>query len=129
MDIAKIAAIGMIAGTFSIIIRRTNPEISVQIGIATGVILLLMTVKYIAEAVDFIKEFADKYSYAYLGIAVVLKVIAIAYICEFAVQILRDGGEGAIASKVELCGKVAILILTLPLLSGFCKLVLSLLPG
>ena len=52
-----------------------------------GVIILVMTLDYLKEAVDFIRDFAEKYSGVYGGVALVLKIIAIAYICEFSVQV------------------------------------------
>ena len=40
---------------------------------------------------------------------------------------LKDAGQGAIGSKVELAGKVIILGFTLPLLSQFAEAVMGLL--
>jgi len=60
----------------------------------------------------------------YLG--TVLRVIGIAYVAEFAAQIARDAGEGALASKVELAAKVLILVLAVPVLVAVLDLVLSL---
>jgi len=35
--------------------------------------------------------------------------VGIAYIAEFGAEVCRDAGEGAIASKVELAGKLLLL--------------------
>lgn len=127
MDAAKIAAVGIIAAVLSLTIKKSNPEIAMQVGIGAGVLIFLMLLQYLAEAVEFIRNLTAQYAAAYEGFQVVLKIIAIAYITEFAVQSLKDAGEGAIASKVELAGKVIIMVVTLPLLGAFQELVLSLL--
>ena len=75
MDMIKIAAIGLVAGIFSIVIRKTNPELSVIIGLSTGVIILVMTLDYLKEAVDFIRDFAEKYSGVYGGVALVVSIL------------------------------------------------------
>ena len=38
------------------------------------------------------------------------------------VTALRDAGEGAIASKVEAAGRIAILVMTLPILEGLMEM-------
>ena len=42
MDIVKVAAIGIVAGVLAMAIRKTNPEIAMQLSIATGLLILLM---------------------------------------------------------------------------------------
>ena len=76
---------------------------------------------------DFIKRFAEQYGALYQGAIVLLKVIGIAYLCEFGVQVLKDAGENALAVKVELAGKVIIFAVTLPLIGEFAQTVLGLL--
>ena len=126
MDIVKIAAVGLVAGLLAIIIKKNNPELSVQISIAAGIMIFLMVADQLVYAVDFLRNFSEQYEGVYEGVKVVLKITGIAYVCEFAVQILRDAGENATASKVELGGKVMIMVVTLPLLGNFLDIILSL---
>ena len=53
---------------------------------------------------------------------VILKIIGIAYICEFASGICKDAGESAIAAKVETGGKIIIVYLALPLITSLLDL-------
>lgn len=59
----------------------------------------------------------------------ILKIIGIAYIAEFGAQITKDAGQGAIASKIELAGKVLILLMAIPIITAIIKQVIGLLPG
>lgn len=129
MEIAKIAAVGLMACVLAVTLKKTKPEIAVQISIAAGIIILLMILDYLREAVNFIKEFADSMRGMYEGTVLVLKVIGIAYIGEFASDALNDAGESAIAKKVDLAGKVIITVMTLPLFKQFAQVVLSLAEG
>jgi stage III sporulation protein AD len=45
-----------------------------------------------------------------------------------AAQICRDAGEGTIASKIEMAGKILILLLALPILTAVLEVVVRLLP-
>lgn len=59
-------------------------------------------------------------------ISALIKIIGIAYICEFASQICIDAGEGAIAKKIELSGKILIVSCSIPILNDLLELVLTL---
>lgn len=61
----------------------------------------------------------------YFGL--IIKIIGIAYICEFGAQLCRDAAQGAMALKIELAAKIAILIISLPVLSAIVNAVIELL--
>jgi len=56
-------------------------------------------------------------------LAIVIKIIGVAYLCQFAAELCRDVGEGAIAGKIELAGKVMILTLSMPIIDHLLDLV------
>lgn len=62
-------------------------------------------------------------------IETILKIIGIAYIAEFAVQITKDAGQGSIASKIELAGKIIILAMAVPILTVLVETILKLIPS
>jgi stage III sporulation protein AD len=59
----------------------------------------------------------------------ILKIIGIAYIAEFGAQITKDAGQGAIASKIELAGKIMILVMAIPILTIVIETIITLLPN
>ena len=59
----------------------------------------------------------------------ILKIIGIAYIAEFAAQITKDAGQGALASKIELGGKVLILAMAIPILTVMIETIIQLIPN
>lgn len=63
---------------------------------------------------------------AYIG--TVVRIIAIAYICQFASEMCRDSGQGAIASKIEFCAKILILLYSLPVVDALLTMIVSILP-
>lgn len=127
MEIVQIAAIGLIAGVLVVMIRQKQPELAMQVSIVAGLIIFIYVLDYLVTAVDYIKDVVTRYRIAYESIAIVLKIIGIAYICEFAVQILRDTGETSLSSKVELAGRVLIIVLSLPVITSFMNMVIGML--
>ena len=52
-----------------------------------------------------------------------LKIIGVGYVTEFGAGILKDFGSHSIADKVELGGKLTIVLLSMPILEGLLQLV------
>lgn len=127
MDIVKIALAGIIAGVLVIAIKQKQPEIAMQVSMVAGLIIFIYVLDYLVTAINYIRNIVTKYNIPYESITIVLKIIGIAYICEFAVQILKDTGEASIASKVELAGRVLIIVISIPIITSFMNMVLGLL--
>ena len=75
MDIVKIAAVGLVAGLLAIIIKKNNPELSVQISIAAGIMIFLMVADQLVYAVDFLRNFSEQYEGVYEGVVVTLPLL------------------------------------------------------
>lgn len=107
------------------ILRRERPEFAVLLSLAVGAVLFLLILPKVAQALRLIDELALLAHVRLLYIDVVLRIIGIAYLAEFAAQVSRDAGEGALAQKLELGGKVLILVLAVPIVGALVHLVLG----
>lgn len=65
-------------------------------------------------------------SAGYMG--VILKIMAISYLAEFAAALCRDAGESAYAAKMELAGKLAVIMLAVPVIVNMLNNVWQMLP-
>ena len=127
MDIFKIAAIGVVAALLAMVVKRSHPEIVLQISIAAGAVIFLLALGYLRTAVDFVAELANRFPIALESVTLILKIVGMGYVCQFIVSILRDAGETGVAAMAELAGKVVIVAVSLPLLASFLDLVLGIL--
>ena len=128
MNIMQIVAIGLTAAVLALIVRQQRPDIAMMISLAAGTILFLMILGNLKSVVTVVNQLSHKASLDSIYLSTVLKVIGISYIAEFGAQICRDAGESAIASKIELGGKVLIMMLAVPILSALLETILKLLP-
>ena len=123
--LTHIIVISVITTLLSILLRQYRQELALCVSIAGGSVILLMLVPYIKDVldgIDMIVSFADVDNNY---ISLIIRVISIAYITEFGAGVARDAGEGAIAMKVELGGKLVIFTLCLPVLLNLIVLVSS----
>lgn len=93
--------------------------------ICGGILILLKLLPYFAEIFRNIQDIASVSGLKtdYLGL--VLKVVGIAYIGEFAGELCRDAGEGGLAKKVDLGTKVVIMVMAMPLLKTILTTVMD----
>ncbi len=121
MDIFKLIGIGLIGGFLSISVKSYRKEFSVLIGAATAVIILCGVADTLKNVINSFWALAETGGVDAKYFIIVIKVVGIAYITQFAAETLRDGGENAVAVKIELAGKIFILGLTMPILTSFME--------
>lgn len=114
-DIIQIVGLGIVAAVFLVLLRQTRPELALLLSLAAGALIFLAVLGRITSILDILEELAFRANISGAYLATVLKIIGVAYIAEFGAQVLRDSNENAVASKVEMAGKVIIMILAIPI--------------
>ena len=128
MEILQIVGLGIVATILAVVIKAQRPELGVQISIVTGVIVFLMIASKMSTVIELLNGFTRKANIDMTYMSTVLKIIGIAYIAEFGAEVCKDAGEGAIAAKIELAGKVIIIVLAVPIITSLLDLVVKIMP-
>lgn len=112
----NVAAIGIIAVLMAITFKKGREEYSLYISIAACFIILLLGIGKLEVILDTIGRLQGyiKINKAYINILV--KIIGITYVTEFAASLCKDSGYQAIGEQVELVGKLSILAISMPIL-------------
>lgn len=128
MEIFQIAGVGIIATILIIILKQIRPEFTVLVSIVTGVIIFAFLLPKLSYVIDTISSLSNRVDVDISYFNTLIKIIGIAYIVEFASQICRDAGQNSIAMKIELGGKVLIMVLAIPVLLALLDLIIKILP-
>ena len=123
-----IVSFGLVATILVILLKEQKPQIAFLLSIMTGVTIFVFLVGKIAIIIQTIERLAVESNIDIIFLETILKIIGIAYIAEFGAQISRDAGEGSIANKIELAGKILIMVLALPIIAVIIETVIQLLP-
>ena len=128
MDIIKIIGIGLISLIIIIIIKQYRPEFAIYISIIAGVLIITFGLDKLTGIINILTTLSNKtgLNSEYLGI--LLKITGIAILTEFAVSICNDAGESAIATKVDLGGKIIIISISIPIIVALLELIVKILP-
>ena len=123
MDIMQIVAAGIIAGVLSITVKKQAPEIALLISLAAAVLIFFMILPKISAVFGVLENISAGIRGDMGFIGTLLQVTGIAYIAEFGSQVCKDAGEGAIAAKIELAGKVLIMAASTPIIMALLNLI------
>jgi len=123
MEIIKVIGVGFVTAVSAVLLKATKPELSFAVTL-TGVIVILLFI--VDELQNTMIVFAEISKIAGVGnglLKVLLKIVGVGYITEFGAGILNDFGSNAVADKVVLGGKIAIITLSLPVLKGLISMI------
>ena len=118
----KICAVGMGAVIIIALVKQCKPEMAVGVSVCASVIMLSFIIGSLKEGFGLISEIYGRLSHGKEYLPVILKVLGIAYITEFAVALCSDAGEKGIGGKIELAGKVAIFFAAMPVFVSLLEL-------
>ncbi|QHN50948.1 stage III sporulation protein AD [Geobacillus stearothermophilus] len=125
----QIVGLGLVATFLVVLLQEQKSNLSFLLTVFVGCTIFLLLVDQISDILLTLREMAEGAHIQMVYLETMLKIIGIAYIAEFAAQISKDAGQGAIAAKIELGGKIVILALAVPILTAIIEAVISLIPA
>ncbi|MGN1327624.1 MAG: stage III sporulation protein AD [Clostridia bacterium] len=128
MDIIKIIGIGLIGLIIVVILKQYRPEFAIYVSLGAGILIFTIIASKISGIIEILKNIANKASINNEFLILLIKITGIAILTEFAVSICKDSGETAIASKVDLGGKVIIMSMSIPIMSSLLQTIIKILP-
>ena len=126
ISILKIIGVALLTTFAVLIIRPTKPEIAMLVGVAGGILVLLMFMDALGGVVTGLGSIVNRTGLKNDVFRALLKIIGIGYLTEFAAGICHDAGQESMSARVTLAGKVVILLLALPIVSALIDVVVSL---
>ena len=126
MAAVKIAALVVAAAVLCVAIRVNRPELAMAVGLIAGLTACLLSMDELAGAVRVLKEWLAKADDG--DTALLLRLCRLSLIGEYAAQLCRDAGEGALAQRVEFGTRVSLTALLTPLAAEVLAAAVALLP-
>jgi stage III sporulation protein AD len=124
----NIVGFALVVAVFAVLLRDGRPEMALLLALGFGVIVFILVLGKMGSIIDLFRDLTRRAQVDELYLITLLKIVGIAYIAEFGAQICRDAGEGSIAGKIEMAGKILILLLALPIFTAVMEVVVRLLP-
>ena len=127
--LVQIVGIALIGTILSLLLRQYKPEYAVLAGLATTLLMLALALHWLEPVLERVRLLFEQTGLPAEDRAIVLRALGICLLAQFAVDLCRDAGENAIASKVELAAKLAVVWTALPLFDRLLSVAVVLIGG
>ena len=117
----KVTVIGVGAAILTVWLKSIKQEYAIWILLGAGILLSVFVVgklEVIVEELQFLRSYFSSYG-SYMKL--LLKIIGITYLAEISADLCKDAGANALASQIELFGKLSILVLCMPIITSLLE--------
>lgn len=116
------------AAVLCMVVRVQQPQMASLCAVAAGLMLIGFALDSLADVQNLFARLTAMAGLQEGYLETLLKVLGVAYAAELAAQICTDLGEGGLALKVGLMGKLCVFTLTAPLMMTLLEMILELVP-
>jgi len=126
MDIFQIVATGVLCTVLVVTIKKQSPDIALIITIASSILIFMMVLPMLSEVVGALSRVGGMMDGGMQYVALALRVIGVAYMAQLGAAVCADAGESAIATKIDLGGRVIIMVLAMPVVLDILAVIMGL---
>ena len=114
-------ALCIITALLALTLRGQRPELAMLLSLGCGIFVLLALMGQMKEIITGLEKIMSGLSEQSDLTAIILKALGICIVAELGSQCCRDAGEAAIAAKVELVAKAALVLMSMPVFTSLME--------
>ncbi len=123
MNVYTIVGAGVAAAALSAVLRQYNKEFGLYISLGASAVILITVFLAVNPLLELVNELNETAGSSAEHLSVVLKAAAACYVTQLASDCCRDSGETAIASRIDFAGRIAVLLISVPLFENLLGLI------
>ena len=125
MNALQIGIIGVAGSLLALQFKSGKSEYGIYISIALSIIVFAGILEHLETLIEIMRRIGEYINIDSLYIRILMKMIGITYVCEFASSICKDAGYQTIAGQIEIFGKLSVFVLSMPVLLALLDTVRS----
>ena len=125
MELTAIVGLAIVAVCIVVLLRQYKPEYALMVSLICSVVIFAAVLGELIPAFDTIRSMMQQVQIDGQYIEILLKSLGICFITQIASESCRDAGERAIASKIDLAGKLMLVVLALPMFEEIVSIALG----
>lgn len=114
--VVKIGMLGIIGVLLAIQFKTQKPEYGILTSIGICVVIFGFVMSQLQILMGKFEQLRNYLGNAEGYLTVLVRIIGITYICEFAAAICKDAGYAAVSEQIEILGKLSVIGAGLPIL-------------
>ncbi len=127
MSFFKIICGVLIGVLLAIKLKHLGSPLWVYLSLALSVFVLFYIINRLSFVMDFLNEILEDIGLESGYFEILIKIVGISYLCEFASNLCKESGFLSVASQIEIGGKLTMLVMSMPILLAIIDTVTSVL--
>ena len=116
MNMIQIGIIGVAGTLLAVQFTSGKSEDGIYISVALSLVIFFAIIGRLEVIIDALRTIANYINMDTAYIGTLIKMLGITYVAEFSAGICKDAGYQTIALQIEIFGKLAVLVLSMPVL-------------
>lgn len=116
MNALQIGMIGVSGTLLALQFKSGKSEYGIYISIALSIIVFVGILGHLETLIETMRKIGDYINIDSVYISTLMKMLGITYVSEFSSSICKDAGYQTIAGQIEIFGKLAVFVLSMPVL-------------
>ena len=121
INIISICGIAVLAIFLTTVLKQLKNDYAIILSIVFGIILLKYSIELLQDKFTYFSSILKNTTLGEFG-NVILKTFGVSLVVGTVSDICKDAGENTIASKIEMIGKVEILLISIPLIERILEI-------
>ena len=127
MGIIQISMLGIGAVVLALLLKQQKSEYALYLSLVAVILILIFSMNRLQVVMDTIQKMEQYTGIDAAMLKILIKLMGITYVAEFASGICKDAGFSAIGSQIEMFAKFSIMAVSVPVLLSLLETIEGLL--
>lgn len=123
MEIYKVALLGIAGVLLGLLFRGYREEYALYLSLTVGVLILYLAGSQLKEVVETVRLLQDNLQIEDSYIRILMKMLLVTYVGQFAASVCRDCSNTAVAGQIELFSRLTLAALGMPVFVALLQLI------
>ncbi len=125
----RVALLGIAGILMALQLKALKPDYSVYLCLAVSLLIFTFVAEKLTVIVDGLQAIQTYLPVKEGYVEILMKIIGITYIAEFASDLCKDAGYQTVAGQIQIFGKLSVLAVSIPVLTALLETIQTFLGG
>ena len=121
----KVLGVGLVTVVLTLVVKQYRPEYALIVSVCGALIIFFMSIMAFEKVINEVFNLAQLTGIHNELLTPIIKVIGVGYVTEFVCDVAEDAGNKLLANKILLGGKIAILVIAIPIVKNLINTIMS----